>query len=326
MDTSRKRFVRTWRLLAAVALLALGLVAVAGAQAADPIVVEDGDVYSNQGLVWAIEQANQSGQEIHLAANGSYVLTAVDNTTDAPNGLPSITGTVTIKGNGATIARQDSAPTFRIFHVAPSGELYLHDLTVSNGNVGSSSGGGIYNYGTLTLSNSTVSGNSASYSGGGIYNYAGTLTLSNSTISGNSAYYGGGIYNYGTLTLSNSTISGNSASYYGGIYNYGTRTHRMTQSKMLMQARRRPSAVQFAGFAESKGGVVRYDSRRQDVPSSSPTLHRHVDKGRDVSPPSIRACLRRLDKHQSAGAGDQGARSGPPHTPALPLVQERYGT
>ena len=48
-------------------------------------------------------------------------------------------------------------------------------------------GGGIYNDGTLTVSNSTFAGNSASSgSGGGIYNH-GTVTVSNSTFSGNSA-------------------------------------------------------------------------------------------------------------------------------------------
>ena len=42
--------------------------------------------------------------------------------------------------------------------------------------------------------------------GGGIYN-AGTLTVSNSTLSGNSALDGGaGIFNVGTLTVSNSTF------------------------------------------------------------------------------------------------------------------------
>jgi hypothetical protein len=86
-----------------------------------------------------------------------------------------------------------------------------------------SSGGGISNYGTLTLTNSTLSGNLADFGGGGISNY-GTLTLTNSTLSGNSAYYrgGGGIENAGTLTLTNSTLSGNSADFGGGIYNYGT--------------------------------------------------------------------------------------------------------
>jgi hypothetical protein len=87
-------------------------------------------------------------------------------------------------------------------------------LTVSNSTLSGNFGGGIYNGGTLTVSQSTLSGNS----GGGIYNFLGTLTVSNSTLSSNSA---GGISNGGTLTVSNSTLSGNSGS---GISNSGTLT------------------------------------------------------------------------------------------------------
>jgi hypothetical protein len=102
-------------------------------------------------------------------------------------------------------------------------------LTIANttifGNTATSSGGGIYNTGTLTVTNSTISENTASSYGGGIYNNSGTVTVTNSTISGNIAYYGGGIYNTGTLTVTNSTISENTASSYGGgIYNTGTST------------------------------------------------------------------------------------------------------
>ena len=73
-----------------------------------------------------------------------------------------------------------------------------------------SSGGGIFNSGTLTVANSTISGNT----GGGIANgNGGTLTVTNSTISGNTVVnYGGGIYNFaGTLTVTNSTIVRNTA-------------------------------------------------------------------------------------------------------------------
>jgi hypothetical protein len=104
------------------------------------------------------------------------------------------------------------------------GTLTLTDSTVSDNTVSAadSYGGGIYNHGTLTLTDSTVSGNTASSSefsyGGGIHNHYGTLTLTDSTVSGNTASinensYGGGISNHsGTLTLNNSTVSGNTVS------------------------------------------------------------------------------------------------------------------
>jgi hypothetical protein len=82
--------------------------------------------------------------------------------------------------------------------------------------------GGIYNQGTATLTNSTVSGNTvpsgAGY-GGGLDNVFGGLTVTNSTISGNTAAVGGGIYNLGNLTMQGSTVSGNNSQYGGGILN-----------------------------------------------------------------------------------------------------------
>ncbi|NVN93425.1 MAG: hypothetical protein HXX11_22905, partial [Desulfuromonadales bacterium] len=88
------------------------------------------------------------------------------------------------------------------------------------------SGGGIENFETLNLNNSTISGNTASlHGGGGIDNTYGTVTVSNSTISGNTSVYGGGIHNYqATLTVINSAISGNSGTYGGGIGNWGLLT------------------------------------------------------------------------------------------------------
>ena len=89
-------------------------------------------------------------------------------------------------------------------------------VTLSNSTVSSNMGsGGIINYGTATITNSTLSGNSSG-GGGGIYNY-GSLTMTNSTLFGNSSSnYGGGLQNDGTATLTNSTLSGNSASRSGG--------------------------------------------------------------------------------------------------------------
>jgi len=97
-------------------------------------------------------------------------------------------------------------------------------LMVSNSTLSGNSGGGIYNAGyysysaTLTVNDSTLSGNS----GPAITNYFATLTVNDSTLSGNSTRGdGGGISNgyLGTLTVSNSTLSDNSAVYGGAIYN-----------------------------------------------------------------------------------------------------------
>ena len=96
-----------------------------------------------------------------------------------------------------------------------SGTVTLKGLVITAGNNVGSPGGGIVNFGTLTVDHSTLSGNTTGVDGGGILN-GGTLTVTNSTFSGNSASNGGGIYNTGTLTVANSTFSGNSATHNGG--------------------------------------------------------------------------------------------------------------
>jgi CSLREA domain-containing protein len=149
--------------------------------------------------------------------------------------LPAVTTDITITGNGSansivqasacnpvTLPGGCTPAAYRVFEVGATGDLTLDSLTVRHGKT--TSGGGIYNSGTLTVTNSTFSGNSAFY-GGGIYNNIGTLTVTNSTFSGNFAIYGGGIYNnIDILAITNSTFSGNSATYGGGIHNRGTLT------------------------------------------------------------------------------------------------------
>ncbi len=147
-----------------------------------------------------------------------------NNTTLGPTGLPVIRSTVTIRGRNSTIRRESSAPEFRILAVAGSGNLTLHSITVSGGSAGfylPGGGDGVFNSGTLTLTNSRVSGNSGFY-GGALYN-GGTLTLTHSTVSGNGTFpgYGVGMRNIGTATLTHSTVSDNSGT---GVSNSGTLT------------------------------------------------------------------------------------------------------
>ncbi len=127
--------------------------------------------------------------------NNNYTITLSSELTISRNmTIDGVGHTVTISGNNAV----------RVFYVNAGVTLNLSNLTVANGNVSSGNGGGIYNNGTLNVTNSTFSSNSAGgySSGGGIFNYSGaTLTVVNSTFSGNSAsVYGGGISSYGTAT------------------------------------------------------------------------------------------------------------------------------
>jgi hypothetical protein len=116
---------------------------------------------------------------------------------------------VTVSGGGVT----------RVLRIEPLITATIRELTISNGQ-NTINGAGIYNFGTLTITNSTISGNTAANSGngGGIYSdTAATLTVTNSTISGNIATgSGGGIFSLGLLSLTNSTLSGNKANSGGG--------------------------------------------------------------------------------------------------------------
>ena len=136
---------------------------------------------------------------------------------------------MTISGPGANALVISGLDASRVFNVKAGTTATIQGITVSNGSVMGPAeyGGGVYNYGTLTVTNSTIAGNTSDVDGGGVFNW-GTMTVTNCTISGNSAFgdhvaYGGGIRNAGIMTVTNSTISGNRAGGYGGgIYNDGT--------------------------------------------------------------------------------------------------------
>lgn len=147
------------------------------------------------------------------------------NTTDGDGGgiENNVTGTLTLIGSSVldNVAESDILP-------------YISNLVFEDG-------GGIYNHGTLTLSNSIVSGNTATKYGGGIVNGRGAATalITNTTITDNTACQGGGGIVNGahdgmvTLTLINSTVSRNTSgrclrlssaspkdqAFGGGIYN-----------------------------------------------------------------------------------------------------------
>lgn len=81
-------------------------------------------------------------------------------------------------------------------------------------------GGGIYNQGTLTLTDSIVTENFAG-GGAGIFNGA-KVTIENSSISANRARgFGSGIFNGGILHASNTVIENNVAGGGGGLSNWG---------------------------------------------------------------------------------------------------------
>ncbi|HEY4416851.1 MAG TPA: choice-of-anchor Q domain-containing protein [Verrucomicrobiae bacterium] len=154
--------------------------------------------------------AGLNGQTILLTNGELAVSRLLDLTIDA-SALPS---GVVIDANHAS----------RIFNITDNTRVTLNRLNLINGTVAPSvqNGGAILvdSGSALTVEHCTISTNSA-YTGGGIANY-GTLTVNASTLNDNSAIngLGGGIGNYGALTVNQSLLIGNSAtgSGGGGIY------------------------------------------------------------------------------------------------------------
>jgi hypothetical protein len=120
---------------------------------------------------------------------------------------------VTIIGPGASSLAISGDFSVGVFIINAGATVAISGVTIKLG--ASVLGGGIFNAGTLTLSDSAVLNNFGQL-GAGIFNSnTGTLTLSKTTVSLNSVDLvtnagGGGIYNFeGTVTLSESTVSNN---------------------------------------------------------------------------------------------------------------------
>jgi CSLREA domain-containing protein len=150
----------------------------------------------------AIQQANAdpSADSIGFAVNGTINLTGQ---------LPDLSTSLTISGPGSSLltVRRDTGGDYRIFTVSAA-TVSISGLAISNGqaskgdrgghSVGQNGlpGGGIFNSGTLTLTDCVVSGNVSG---------SGNFGLSTNGSSG----HGGGIHNEGTLTLNGCTVSNN---------------------------------------------------------------------------------------------------------------------
>lgn len=99
-----------------------------------------------------------------------------------------------------------------VITTAATARAAITGLTITGGSA-ASDGGGILNYGDLTLDDVRVSGNIATGSGGGIANF-GALAVANSALEDNYAALGGAIFNAAgaALTVDEATVtfSGNS--------------------------------------------------------------------------------------------------------------------
>lgn len=198
-------------LLAALAVYFAAMVAFASPAHADVLKVTNKKDSGAGSLRAAIENAAPSGDTIVFSPRVRGTITLTGRDLDIDKNL-------TIRGPGADRLTISGNNSDRIFYIGSGKTVKVSGLTITKGD-GWYEGGGIRNYGNLTLIKSVVSGNYAE-DGGGISNNN-VLRLIESTVSNNFADdRGGGIDNQrGTLIVERSTISGNKAAKGGGIAN-----------------------------------------------------------------------------------------------------------
>jgi predicted outer membrane repeat protein len=239
-----------------LACAALALLAASCARATTFTVTDTSDNAADTGSLRYALSNLASG----TAATTNTITITATGTITLTSDLPFIGNGVTITGPGANQLTIDGANAYLIILIS-GGDTAVSGVTIARGSgykfgannyAGggafvysgsgtfnnctfidntSNHGGGIDNYGTLTVTNSTFYNNtvtldsSGSAYGGAIENL-GTATITNSTFYQNSSLdLGGAISNQDTLTLTNDTFAGNSAPGVGGVANLeGTTT------------------------------------------------------------------------------------------------------
>ncbi|VVB64452.1 Uncharacterised protein [uncultured archaeon] len=161
----------------------------------------------SSGWIQAAVNAAQSGDYISVPA-GTYI----ENVW--------IDKTLVLNGAGSDKTIVDGNKKGSVFFIGSNARVTLHGMTIRNG--ASDFGGGIINFGELTVTDSTLSGNTAKTSGCGIYSIR-TATIRGCTLNANTAKYGGGISNDNELAIQGgSSLTGNNAdSLGGGLFNTG---------------------------------------------------------------------------------------------------------
>jgi CSLREA domain-containing protein len=218
---------------------------------------DDFNIDGDCSLREAITAANDN-VTVDACPAGDGVLT--DTISFAVAGTITLSKRLSVTAGGPIIIDGDEAinvsgaNSVRVFYVGYGAQFSINQLSVADGSRNEVNvefnGGGIENYGTLSIFDSTISNNSAFYSlGGGIANY-GSLKIFDSTIADNFVYpgHGSGIANYGSLSIANTALMNNlvGGGDGSGIWNDGLLT--ITTSIFSNN-----SAVDFGG-----GGITNY--------------------------------------------------------------------
>jgi CSLREA domain-containing protein len=206
---------------------AIALAAVLGGQtiAFDPAVFPANGAATIVLSSDALHDALQVQANMTIVGPGSKALTVKGTGSAIGSNVFIVAFGVTAAISGLTVTGGHAYEGGGIFNI---GNLTLTDTRIV-GNYATAYGGGITNAGNLSLNNCTIANNTGrivaggGVFGGGIFS-SGTFTMTNTTVSTNSAYVGGGIYITGVSTLTNCTIDGNQSNTAGGIYNGATLT------------------------------------------------------------------------------------------------------
>lgn len=234
-------------MLIAIGLLSLGLLWSARPVHAATIevnttaddVTENGNCTLREAIIAANTNKTVDGCNAGIGVDtvvlpaGNYKLSLAGSGEDlAQTGDLDITQGLQLSGAGRIATIIDANGLDRVFEVM-AGNVHLNGVTITGGNSGSESGGGIFvGNGSLTMVNGTVANNRTggdTFHGGGIYFSGDTLTLSVMQIEDNTATgVGGGLYvDYNTeWTMASSRVENNTASGDAGINNRGTATIR----------------------------------------------------------------------------------------------------
>jgi len=187
-----------------------------------------------------IQADGQSGSPATVSVANSSITNNTGKGVSNSAGSTTLNGSI-VRNNGAGVGGGDSASTLNIDSSLISenqpgggvdnfGTAIISNTSIRNNVVigTGARGGGIFNFGTMYILNSSVTGNRSFQYGGGIFASAFHHTyLTNSTVSGNIAdngsgncnCAGGGIYVIGTgdgFVLTNSTVAQNRSAGLGG--------------------------------------------------------------------------------------------------------------
>lgn len=229
----------------AVLMLALGLLAPQPAMAApetDIIVSSQADVIDYDDHLCTLREAviaantdsapafgfgeclAGSGADTIILGTGIYPFTLAGAGENASlTGDLDVTSPITIQGTGIDCivpgknCTQINADNLdRVFEVSRHGNLTLQNVLIHNGNSDAEHGGGIYNWGSLTLDHAAIVDCYSNGLGGGLYNDGNALITGSLIVDNSTPSHGGGISNLGALVVNYSQIATNESNSSGG--------------------------------------------------------------------------------------------------------------